>query len=108
MKYVCLHCKKEIIHNGSYWEHADGITYRHPCLPLYHRPKKINEGWISVNEYVPDCNENVLVYAPRCTVIDSILIGRYFDDTNSWTVYDFHESKLNEIVTHWMPLPDKP
>lgn len=68
--------------------------------------------WISVNKRKPANQDEVLVHAPNCTIIGPILIGKYFPpETNypeSWTVYDFAESKLDELVTHWMPLPKKP
>jgi hypothetical protein len=69
--------------------------------------------WISVNKRKPKKQKEVLVYAPNCDVIGHILIGCYFpkkegDYKACWTVYDFNESKLSELVTHWMPLPKKP
>lgn len=64
--------------------------------------------WISTNEYVPSASAEVLVYAPECDIIGSILVGCYFSDSDTWTVYDFSESSLDTIVTHWMNLPDAP
>lgn len=64
--------------------------------------------WISTNRRKPTDNEVVLVFAPNCQIIGPVLIGCYFDDTDTWTVYDFSDSKLSEIVTHWMPLPESP
>lgn len=64
--------------------------------------------WISVNKKTPSDNREVLVYAPDCNVIGSILIGCYFDDSRTWTVYDFGGSDLNALVTHWQELPPKP
>jgi len=65
--------------------------------------------WIDVNKKLPkSSNEEVLVYAPNCDIIGQILIGRYFDDTNTWTVYDFEEANLEGLVLAWMPLPEPP
>lgn len=68
--------------------------------------------WISVNKKLPKEEKEVLVYAPNCDIIGPILIGTYFKRTkgfrSSWTVYDFNDSKLHEIVTHWMELPKLP
>lgn len=64
--------------------------------------------WIPVKDKKPKSSKEVLVVAPNCSVIGSILIGNYFADDDSWTVNDFNESKLNELVTHWMPLPSMP
>ena len=71
-----------------------------------------NGGWISVKDETPEEQIEVLVYAPDCNIIGNVLVGTYFTgsdtDDESWTVYDFAESKLYEKVTHWMPLPEKP
>jgi hypothetical protein len=73
--------------------------------------------WISVNKQKPKPQTEVMVYAPNCKIIGSILVGMYFapkkitkDKTyeESWTVYDFGDSRLDELVTHWMYLPDAP
>lgn len=68
--------------------------------------------WISVNKRKPKNQNEVMVYAPNCHIIGSILIGKYFSAMGgykeSWTVYDFSDSKLDELVTHWKLLPKKP
>lgn len=68
--------------------------------------------WISANKRKPKPQTEVLVYAPNSTIIGPILIGQYFrkekNSDESWTVYDFNESKMDQVVTHWMPLPKKP
>jgi len=66
------------------------------------------KNWIDSKIEKPENADEVLVFAPDCKVMGSILIGRYYDDTDTWTVYDFRDSKLNETVTHWMPLPEPP
>jgi hypothetical protein len=64
--------------------------------------------WIKVKNRKPENSDTVLVFAPNCNIIGHVLIGCYFVDSDDWTVYDFNDSKLDELVTHWMPLPDKP
>ena len=64
--------------------------------------------WISVKDRMPDHNNEVLVYAPELDIIGPELIGNYFDDDETWTAYDFHETNMNAKVTHWMPLPNPP
>lgn len=75
--------------------------------------KAKEEGWISVEKERPSLDVEVLCYAPDLTdIIGNILIGQYFPPENnyaeSWTVYDFEESKMHTRVTHWQPLPEKP
>lgn len=68
--------------------------------------------WISVNKRKPKNQNEVIVYAPNCNIIGSVLIGKYFSSSKghkaSWTVYDFGDSKLDELVTHWMPMIKSP
>lgn len=68
--------------------------------------------WISVETKKPNSDRIVLVFAPDCKIIGSILIGRYYEPergfNESWTVYDFDQSKLDQIVTHWKELPKPP
>ena len=68
--------------------------------------------WTSVKDRLPENSNEVLVFAPNCDIIGSILIGKYFNEDNAedsaWTVYDFEESTFFELVTHWMPLPEPP
>lgn len=70
------------------------------------------ERWIRVEDKLPYPKKLVLVYAPNRHIIGNILIGQYFSEKNgykeSWTVYDFRDSTLDEKVTHWMELPDDP
>ncbi len=64
--------------------------------------------WISVEERKPINSNEVLVFAPDSHIIGSQLVGRYFDDDDSWTVYDFEEAKHHERVTYWQPLLEPP
>lgn len=68
--------------------------------------------WINVKKRLPKNHNEVLVFAPNCDIIGNVLVGKYFapekDFKESWTVYDFGESALDEKVTHWMPLPNEP
>jgi len=67
------------------------------------------ETWINIDDEVPENSSEVLVYAPDRDIIGPVLIGCYFDDDNSWTVYDFDEGgQIDSLVTHWMPLPEPP
>lgn len=61
----------------------------HP-IRLVEEPK-----WISVKERLPKEKEHVLIWIKGlCIIIDWIVNGK-------WVVSD-------EIVTHWMPLPEPP
>lgn len=52
-------------------------------------------GWVSVKDRLPKEKEHVLIWIKDlCIIIDWIVNGK-------WVVTD-------EIVTHWMPLPEPP
>lgn len=78
-----------------------------PCWEI-DKFEQMTDKWISVKDALPEDNKEVLVFAPGCYIIGQKLIGCYFKDGDSWTVYDFLESSLDEVVTHWMPLPESP
>jgi hypothetical protein len=64
-----------------------------------------NNGWISVNDNLPDSPRQVLIY----TDFGGILTGCYDGDT--WFSYGFNtgeEGSRDLVVTHWRELPDQP
>ena len=68
--------------------------------------KQHNE-WVSVNERLPDDDENVLVYSgdKEMFIAWCGVIGRTWRDS-------FRDAPYDELVgisiTHWMPLPQPP
>ena len=58
--------------------------------------------WISVKDRLPEDNVDVLVYEPINYVIKiaNSTDGKF--QTNMW------DERTYELVTHWMPLPEKP
>lgn len=56
--------------------------------------------WISVKDKLPKDGETVLVYRPtmKVKIMTSYYWGRFCDG-----LLDFHG---NEVITHWMPLPE--
>lgn len=64
--------------------------------------------WINVKDEKPQDGATVIVFAPDCRIIGSVLIGLYFASTDSFTVYDFYDIKHDETITHWMPRPEPP
>lgn len=73
----------------------------------------IDNGWISVEEALPENSDEVLCYAPYIKdIIGHVLIGKYFHrergHSESWTVYDFEEARMDIKVTHWQKLPQPP
>ena len=64
-----------------------------------------NNGWISVNDNLPDSQRQVIIY----TDFGGILTGCYDGDT--WFSYGFNtgeEGSRDLVVTHWQELPDVP
>ena len=66
----------------------------------------LNE-WISVKDWLPTANEEVLVY--RGGHIGELMnVYRYLDD-DEWIDERGYLTKTNdEGITHWMPLPETP
>jgi hypothetical protein len=61
--------------------------------------------WISVEERLPDTQQEVLTYSECNGVRSACLIGAK-DDIKMWYLYK--SDKLSISVTHWMPLPEAP
>ena len=72
-------------------------------------------GWISVQDRLPEKDENYIVTAcdEGCSAGEGIwystvvVVAEYYK--GSWTWYDGgSEYSLEGIVTHWMPMPEPP
>lgn len=64
-----------------------------------------NNGWISVNDHLPDSPRQVLIY----TDFGGRYVGCYNGD--AWFSYGFNtgeEDSRDLVVTHWRELPDPP
>ena len=61
--------------------------------------------WISVDERLPDTQQEVLTYS-ECNGVRSALLIVAKDDIKTW--YLCTSNKLSISVTHWMPLPEAP
>lgn len=67
-----------------------------------------NEGWISVNDRLPEPDVKVLTFARFKGD------GSWFMDISSWTgvtnhgIPEFWGYGPEMVVTHWMPMPDIP
>lgn len=63
--------------------------------------------WISVDERLPEENEEVLAWDGESIEKAHLqrYLGGYNDNTLRWTYYD---CMIWENVTHWMPLPEPP
>ncbi|MEL6667693.1 MAG: DUF551 domain-containing protein [Bacteroidota bacterium] len=70
--------------------------------------KTTQNGWNIANMIKPESGKMVMVYTPDKTIHKSnVLLGIYWDDSDSWTVYDF-ESTRDLTVTHWREIPEGP
>lgn len=67
--------------------------------------------WISIEDGLPEIDENVLIYGESIGIICSFYIKDKNDKLKIWYVYDGGESNMAipfSRVTHWMPLPELP
>lgn len=91
---TCAHCAAEALYNAGYRKQSEPISRGHE-----------NGGeWISVDERLPNTNENVLVYVKGfpCFVYTYMGGNEWEDDYGYW-----HRTE-DANVTHWMPLPEAP
>lgn len=58
--------------------------------------------WIPVGERLPEPDTNVLIFVSDKNVDDSDIQISDYEDRYGWGFLH------NEIVTHWMPLPEPP
>lgn len=70
-------------------------------------PAKESNGWISVDDKLPESRSEVLFYVKE---LDQIELGKYNDSTGKWIKPHSDVYFMNGIgwVTHWMPLPETP
>ena len=61
--------------------------------------------WISVKDRLPKPFVSVLVYMPGETPCPTVHEG-YLNPHGGW--WAFHFDRLEDEVTHWMPLPPLP
>jgi len=57
--------------------------------------------WISVEERLPEWDEEVLIYNPVGVYIAS-------RSSDSWSIWDFDGIHKSDYVTHWRLLPEPP
>lgn len=69
--------------------------------------------WISVDERLPKYNTSVLVYRPTMAmpIVADTYYGWYGEDDErwyeGWSLYG-KNLKGENVITHWMPLPEPP
>lgn len=73
------------------------------------------DGWISVEDKLPDEDGEYIVYAQDESSLpnegiwyENVVVVAYYR-FDEWTWYeDDNEYDITDIVTHWMPLPEPP
>ena len=81
--------------------------------------KKVNGGWISVADRLPNTKEHNKEYLCRCVLLDDDTEEYGYCLVLKWYLYDiidgkttirphFEEDGHNMKVTHWQPLPEMP
>ncbi len=67
--------------------------------------------WISVEDFLPDAEQDVLCFCERGSSIGMTVAGRFArslgDDRMEWMSFETEE-ETKYTVTHWMPLPAPP
>lgn len=68
------------------------------------------QGWVRVEDGLPEVNERVLVWAANLYVMNHVAQGLY-DGSRWFVVYEGGEEAgtfSSEYISHWMPLPEPP
>ena len=73
------------------------------------------DGWISVEDKLPDEDGEYIVYAQDESSLpnegiwyENVVVVAYYR-FDEWTWYeDGNDYDITDIVTHWMPLPEPP
>ena len=65
----------------------------------------VHGNWFDASIQKPASNVAVLVYIPS---EDEHITSGMIEDDGSWTLLDEYRDVAPELVTHWMPCPDKP
>ena len=99
--------KDDALHIIDSFPAADVVEQEQESKPL--------NGWISVYDRLPEEDDNYIVTAcdEGCSAGEGIwystvvVVAEYYK--GSWTWYDGgSEYSLEDIVTHWMPMPNPP
>ncbi|MGO1500799.1 MAG: DUF551 domain-containing protein [Marinobacter sp.] len=110
-KFVKAHCNHVGLERPR-WEVAvvcgEGDIPR-PGDNLYTHPASADkqavsvQGWISVDDQLPDADLQVLVYSPVSDDLEFDYLDVCADTGDEWFAGD-----TGRYITHWMPLPEPP
>ena len=64
-------------------------------------------GWVSVEDGLPEDNDNVLVLLKYATGL-ATLVGFYSEHSEEHDRWQTYALSNPESITHWMPIPDLP
>ena len=101
-----LHCRRiaremQTIDPAEYFANVDRIKQCPNCR--YQMLGEEKCGWISVKDILPDKHTTVLVYRP--TMATKYMASYFGNGVFCEGAFDI---KGNEVITHWMPLPEPP
>lgn len=71
--------------------------------------KNTSTQWVSVEDRLPEDGEKVLVFGKcRCSKVKPYTNTAYYYDASNKPYWDMGCYKQDEVITHWMPLPEPP
>ena len=92
------------------WEQAVGAGgVSGPLMGIAAPPTAQAEGWISVDERLPEPDGPVLAHNGKWTGVAAWMSGEYLEPLERWQ--DEHREfieMMGPAITHWMPLPLPP
>ena len=77
---------------------------------MSNKTKKLTDGWISVEDRLPEIGKNVLVYDcfSELEQIPELSMSTAHYDGMVWRDYLSNRHIYSEEITHWQPLPSPP
>lgn len=80
------------------------LSEENESLTAENRKLKEAQRWIPVEEKLPEIKKAVLVYAP----INKNIFEAYLGEQGIWHFFGGGLPTINDVVTHWRPLPAPP
>lgn len=89
---------------------SDLRNHKAPVLAgVFHELGDKMSKWISVNDYLPDNLDAVLIFLDDCIMVATLDGSDFVQDSSQASLYGSEPlGPISKQPTHWMPLPEPP